>query len=382
MKILHINCNYLTTVLHQTMVEHLQERGVENTVFAPTYDAKLSVIDPHENVIVSRCFHRRDRYIFHYKQRKIQKAVESATDVKGFDCIHAYTLFTDGNCARKLSRKYALPYVVAVRSTDVNTFFKKMKHLRGLGVEILRDASAVYFLSQPYREQVLNRYVPKEYREEILQKSYIVGNGIDPFWLENPVSLETVLPVRLNRIKNRELRIVFAGRVNKNKNPLTTMDACNILRERGWKVQFVVVGKVEDQQVLKKLEADSNTGYISQKPKEELLNIYRENDIFVMPSYKETFGLVYAEAMSQGLPVIYTRGQGFDGQLPEGTAGYAVDPSDPTEIADRVENIAGNYTEMAENAKVCAAKFNWNDICETYKEHYEKISGNHGGTAL
>ena len=39
--------------------------------------------------------------------------------------------------------------------------------------------------------------------------------------------------------------------------------------------------------------------------------IYRENDIYVMPSIIETFGLVYAEAMSQGLPVIYTRGQGL-----------------------------------------------------------------------
>lgn len=40
-----------------------------------------------------------------------------------------------------------------------------------------------------------------------------------------------------------------------------------------------------------------------------------------MPSHKETFGLVYAEAMSQGLPIIYTKNQGFDGQFPDGYVG-------------------------------------------------------------
>ena len=44
--------------------------------------------------------------------------------------------------------------------------------------------------------------------------------------------------------------------------------------------------------------------------------IFIVNDIFVMPSVTELL-LVYAEAMSQGLPVIYTRGQGFDGQFEE-----------------------------------------------------------------
>lgn len=34
-----------------------------------------------------------------------------------------------------------------------------------------------------------------------------------------------------------------------------------------------------------------------------------------MPSFKETFGLVYAEALSRFIEVIYTKGQGFDGNL-------------------------------------------------------------------
>ena len=42
-----------------------------------------------------------------------------------------------------------------------------------------------------------------------------------------------------------------------------------------------------------------------------------------MPSITETFGLVYGEALSQGLLIIYTKGQGFDGQIKEKLAGYS-----------------------------------------------------------
>ena len=53
MKVLHVNCNYLTTVLHQTMVEHLDGQGIDSVVFAPTYDAGRMVIKPNPNVVVS-----------------------------------------------------------------------------------------------------------------------------------------------------------------------------------------------------------------------------------------------------------------------------------------------------------------------------------------
>ena len=148
MRVLHINCNYLGTALHQCMVEHLDHQGVENTVFAPTYGLETAVITPNENVIVKKCFRKWDRAAFYYKQNKIRKALERSVSVADFDLLHAYTLFTDGNCAYEMWKKYGVNYVVAVRNTDVNFFFRLMPHLRKRGVEILRNAKAVFFLSE------------------------------------------------------------------------------------------------------------------------------------------------------------------------------------------------------------------------------------------
>ena len=95
MRLLHINCNYIGTTLHQLMIENLDKLGYDNSVFVPAYDKTLSVIEPNNNVLVCECFRKWDRAFFDYKQRKILKALESNYNINDFNLIHAYTLFTD-----------------------------------------------------------------------------------------------------------------------------------------------------------------------------------------------------------------------------------------------------------------------------------------------
>lgn len=49
----------------------------------------------------------------------------------------------------------------------------------------MRKAQKVFFLSNVYRETVLNNYVPEKYRNEIYEKTVVIPNGIDDFWFEN-----------------------------------------------------------------------------------------------------------------------------------------------------------------------------------------------------
>ena len=252
MKILHINCNYIGTTLHQLMVEHLDALGYENQVFVPTYDRNLAVIQPNPNVCVCECFRKWDRVAFDYKQKKIRKGLEANIPLSGFDLIHAYTLFTDGNCARKLSKKYGIPYVVAVRNTDVNAFFKRMPHLRRRGVQIMADASAVFFLSEAYRSQVFDKYIPEAYQEALRKKTYIIPNGIDEFWF-------THRPMAEKKRNPKPIRLVYAGRIDANKNIPTTQKAMEILRAQGLETTLTVVGKVEDQKEFQRIQKDPFT---------------------------------------------------------------------------------------------------------------------------
>lgn len=365
MKVLHINNNYIETSLHQTMIEGLDKVGIENIVFASTYDKNVSIIKPNNNVIVSECYKVIDRYWFEHKQRKIYNSIENNVDVSKFDCIHAYTLFTDGNNARLLSQKYNIPYFVAVRNTDMNLFLKYMPHMRKLGLKIFKDAKAIFFLSSSYKKNVFQKYVPLELHSELLEKTFIIPNGLDQYWFDNLFTHKKSKPNKNN------INLIFVGRINRDKNIMSIQKAINLLKKKNYHCQLTIVGKVEDRRLYKKLIKDNNTRYISQKNKNELIDLYRQNDIFVMASHHEAFGLVYLEAITQGLPVIYTKGQGFDKQFLDGEVGYPVNSRSPKSISESILKIIEYYDTITCNLANKCSKYDWNRICNDYYNIYK-----------
>ncbi|WP_347548511.1 glycosyltransferase family 4 protein [Pseudalkalibacillus hwajinpoensis] len=364
MKVLHINSNYLYTTLFDKMVQHLNLLGVNNTVFMPTSGKINFVIPPKEFVHHPVSFNKKDSYFFYLKQAKIFKSLKLNLDVTKFDLVHAHTLFTDGCIAYKLKKKYGLRYIVAVRNTDVNTFFKYMVHMRGLGIKILKEAEKIIFLSESYKKLVLEKYVPRKIKAEISYKSEVIPNGIDEFWFKNKGDNKDL-------VNKYSLNLVYAGTINKNKNIINTIKSIDILEEEGYSVIFTVVGRIVDDSIYQQILSKPYVKYITQKAKEDLIDIYRKNDIFVMPSKTETFGLVYAEAMSQGLPIVYTKNQGFDGQFKEGKVGFHVEWNDPREIADRIIDISRKYKELSINSIELNGKFNWIEISQKYKVLYK-----------
>src|SRR5690606_19601822 len=106
--------------------------------------------------------------------------------------------------------------------------------------------------------------------------------------------------------------------------------------------------------------------------KSQLLTLYRQSDIFVLPSIKETFGLVYPEAMSQGLPVIYTKGQGFDKQFQEGQVGYSINCLEPDDIAEKILFVIERYNELSIRSTELVERFSWERIVKDYQKVYEE----------
>lgn len=377
MKILHINCNYIGTALHRIMIQHLNNTDFSITVFVPIWDKKQKEeFKPQNGEIVSVCFKKWDRLFFFLKQKKIINSLkQDIKDIKQYNLIHAFTLMTDGNTAYQLSKEYGIPYVVAVRDTDINAFFRIKPYLRPLGIRIMLNASAVIFLSTAYKNLVLEKYVPLKHRITIEKKTYVIPNGIDDYWFEN-IYRKRNIETTIQRIKEKEISIVCVGKINKRKNIPTVQKALHILRKRGWTVDFNVIGKIEEPSEHNTVVKDPYTNYHPPVNKSELIKFYRMSDLFVLASHTETFGLVYAEAMSQGLPVIYTRGQGFDGQFPEGEVGYGVNDKDPVEIANTIEKLCKCYFDVANHTIKSVFKFKWDDICNQYRQIYKRINNN------
>ena len=365
MKILHINSYYSGSMFYKNLFDKQIESGLDIDVFVPVSSSyKKNGIDFGSYTMISANHNKYDRLIFHLKHKKIYKDVVQKYDINQYSVIHAHSLFSNGYIAMKLKQQYGVPYIVAVRNTDVNIFFKRLIHLRGIGVQILKEAKNIIFLSKAYRAGVLEKYVPNKLKGEVYEKSSIIPNGIDDFWFKNIGTKENI-PYKDN------LKLLYVGIIDKNKNITTTIKAIEKLQEKGYNIKFTVVGKIKDNKVYNEIKDKGFVNYILPSPKEKLLEIYRANDIFVMPSITETFGLVYAEAMSQGLPVIYSKGQGFDKQFEGGEVGCSVDALDDSDVAVKIEEVFKTYKEKSERCSELCRKFNWKKISKFYSEVYK-----------
>lgn len=363
MNILHINSYYIGGKFYKNLYE-CQDENNNLIVYVPTSSYEKFDFDYGNYTTISRNHNKYDRVIFCVKHGKILNDFIVKMEGKNVDFIHAHSLFSNGYIAYKYKKIKNIPYIVAVRNTDVNVFFKKMLHMKKLGVEIMKESSAIIFISEPYKKEVFDKYVPNQLKESLYKKSYVIPNGIDDFWINNKKSKV------LN--KNNNINLVYVGEINKNKNVLTTVEAIKKMILKGYKVEFTIIGKISDVKIYNQINKFEFVNYLGVKTKEEILEIYKKQDIFVMPSIHETFGLVYAEAMSQGLPIIYTRGQGFDGQFLDGEVGYAVDCNDPNDIVNKILEIYKCYDEMSSNCSRKCKHFNWKQLKKSYEEIYNK----------
>jgi glycosyltransferase involved in cell wall biosynthesis len=366
----HINSYFITNALHAELIEKIDEKGLKQSVFVPVPHAGLLnkfVPDEllHGVITYKHCFNSFDKYLWPLKMLKIWLEFKKFYLKQPPSIIHAHTLIVNGLIAYLAFRKWGTPYIVTVRNSDLNVFLKFLPFFRGIGLKILKSSSGVIILSPIYLSKHLANYYPKDRFPDIFKKAVVIPNGISDFWHKNISVMKNLQPERT---------IVFSGKIKRNKNLRTLIKACSLLDKSGYKLNLKVLGDGPQLNYFRKRKSILKIefyGHLSTK--DEILEKLRQSDILIVPSFVETFGLVYPEAMSQGLPVIYSRNQGFDGFFPDGHIGYAVDPRSPKEIAEKIRLIFSDYSRLSNNASEAAKEFSWDNVTERMMQLYGHV---------
>lgn len=120
------------------------------------------------------------------------------------------------------------------------------------------------------------------------------------------------------------------------------------------RIQNLISGYGLDKQVIL-------TGFI---PEEELVDYFLLADLFVLPSKKEGFGIVFIEALACGLPVICGNADGSVDAIRNGELGKAIDADDLCELEEAVYEflktpLTQNYRQNLQ--KKCLKHFNERD---------------------
>lgn len=127
----------------------------------------------------------------------------------------------------------------------------------------------------------------------------------------NCVSLEEIT-AKTNYVLKKN--ILYLGRIHEKKGIEMLVDALSTLRDKfsGWSVSIVGNG---DEAYIQKLKNLSKTKGVDKIIKfyapvfgQQKFNLYRNADLFVLPTYSENFGIVVAEALACGTPVLTTKG--------------------------------------------------------------------------
>jgi len=133
----------------------------------------------------------------------------------------------------------------------------------------------------------------------------VVPNGVD-----RPKSLPSVEEGTSDGREQR--RVLFLSRIHQKKGLLNLVDAWRRLRPDGWEV--IIAGPDENGHEAEVRRRISQCGveedFVFTGPVRgtEKWQLYQSADLFVLPTHSENFGIVVAEALSCGVPVVTTRG--------------------------------------------------------------------------
>jgi L-malate glycosyltransferase len=370
--VLHIAADFPNQEIYPRLVRSLSDRGVKQVILSAvrtTVEADRSQPQiPSVRYDIRHVLKPAHRIFFRTKIRLVAGIASRLPEIGGVSVVHAHSLYSDGAVALTLARRLSVPFVTAVRNVDVNAFMRLRPDLVLVRNAVLRVASRVVFLSPAYRDSFISRLCGP-LRDLVSAKSLVIPNGVAPFWHDHESSQRLPAP-------DGTLRLLYVGDFTLNKNIHGIIAAVGILASSRKVALTIVGGDLADAYAagLPQSVAGATLIYAGRATDvEQLRQFYLRHDVFVMPSFTETFGVAYIEALSQGLPVVHSLGQGIEGYFPESGVAQGVDPSDPVAIAAGIAELASRVPRVGRKCVEESRRFNWEAIGLRYEGVYEEV---------
>jgi len=277
-----------------------------------------------------------------------------------------------------------LAYLVAARAAGARVLYQV--HGGALPEDFIgRSRLAASFLRATLRLPdaivVLAQNELKAYRAFVPRQSVsVVPNAID--WADYAAL------TRVRRDPTAPLRLLYIGRIARDKGLFEAIEGVRIARNRGVAAHFVIAGNGPDAGALQRAAEKAGiagavefAGPAYGGAKIELL---RAADVLLLPTYAE--GLPYAllECMAAGVPPITTKVGAIPDVVTEGVHGLFVPPRESLPIADAIAMLAANPKGLERMRAACreqiAAHYCSDRLADDFARLYRQVgrSAPHG----
>jgi len=156
----------------------------------------------------------------------------------------------------------------------------------------------------------------------------------------------------------QEPTFLFASRLLISKGVEEYLEAAKLLIEKKLSAKFLIAGKYDPKEsdpisakLFKALLNDNQVDYLGELSYEQMIEVFNNSSIFVLPSYGEGLPKVVLEAAATGLPLITTNVPGCRECVKHGCNGLLVEPGNIVELAEAMETLILNKSNLSMYSK-------------------------------
>jgi glycosyltransferase involved in cell wall biosynthesis len=251
--------------------------------------------------------------------RQLERAVSLECGRGEVHVVHAHWWIPAGLATRR-ARRHGRPVVLTLHGTDV-ALARRVPGGRWLMRRVLRHAASVTAVSTHLAAAA----------------AAVLGLARDRI----PV---TPMPLALARTADPDAArsgAVFVGRLTRAKGLHDLLDALALLKRQGLAADLTVVGDGPERAALK-AQARAlalPVHFVGFVAPEMVADYLQDKRVFALPARDEGLGLVVAEALTQGVPVVATRSGGIPDLIPDPEAGVLVPPGDVPALARALRTV-------------------------------------------
>lgn len=287
------------------------------------------------------------------------------------DLVHIHSGFPTGPLGYWLKLTLGIPYIMTLHGGEVPGFLPEevgtLQEILAPATKIVwRAASAVVAVSAGLRDLSLLSIPSVDIR--------VIPNGVD---------CETFSPGEPTQERSGPFRLLFVGRVVRQKGLAYLLDSLAALAARGvtdWRLRIVGDGPLRPH-----LEAHAQQLGVAERvefagwlPFEQIPREMRAADLFVLPSIIEGMPLVLLQAMACGLPVVATAVPGSVDLVEPPRNGLLVPAKDAAALTDALAGLIGNRplcAQMGQQSRAMALEKDWSRIAGAYYDLYQSVLG-------
>lgn len=194
----------------------------------------------------------------------------------------------------------------------------------------------------------------------------VIPSSIDPFYITSVPKISWQNPIQL----------LTMSRFVKEKNIEFLLRVMQLLDPQRFHLTLIGYGPYQEflqQYAFDKLELTAVT-FITKPSKEERAQYYKKADIFIFASLTETQGLVLAEAMASGTPVVALDASGSRDIIKNGYNGFLVENEE--QMINTILSITHNQeqlVELSKNASKTAQEYKPENLTKKVIDIYREL---------